>query len=213
MPRLLFSSLIKLTMADPTQDNLKNQRKVTPEDFALFLNTLSADAEEAGVCYARLHKKLVSLFNMKGISEPGSAADETIDRATLKISDGATVPDTYKYCMGIARNIARERRRSEQRESSAFLNFITDLANNSDEQVGRIQRILKPCFDQLAEEEQKLIQAYCQVLRGRARAEHRRQLAKAMNTTVLALRMRVTRLRSILAECVEKHSDDLLMSL
>jgi len=212
MARLLFSSLYKLTMTDPTQDNLKNQRKVTPEAFALFLHTLSADAEEAGVCYTRLHKKLVSLFKMKGISEPVSAADETIDRATLKISDGTPVPDTYKYCMGIARNIARERRRNEQREGSAFLNFITDLANNSDEQVERIQRILKPCFDQLADEEQKLIQAYCQVLRGRARAEHRRQLAKAMNTTVLALRMRVTRLRSILAECVEKHSDDPLLA-
>ena len=150
---------------------------------------------------------------MKGISEPTSAADETIDRAAIKISGGAPVPDADKYCMGIARNIARERWRAEQREGSAFINFIADLANHSDEQVERIQRILKPCFDELAVEEQKLIKDYCQVLHGQARAEHRRQLAKAMNTTVLALRMRVTRLRSILAECVEKHSNDPVLSL
>ncbi|HEX8456463.1 MAG TPA: hypothetical protein VF656_04000 [Pyrinomonadaceae bacterium] len=182
---------------------------MTPETFALFLGTLSPDAEEAGVRYTRLHEKLTGFFSMKGIAEPTSAADETIDRAAIKICEGAPVPDAAKYCIGIARNIARERWRHEQRESNAFLNFVADLADQSDEEVERIQRLLKPCFESLAVEEQSLIQAYCQVLRGRSRAEHRRQLAQDMKTTVLALRMRVTRLRGILTKCVEKHAKDL----
>ncbi len=48
--------------------------------------------------------------------------------------------------------------------------------------------------------------AYCKILRGRERAEHRRRLAEKMKTTVVALRMRVTRLRGILSDCVRKHS-------
>jgi hypothetical protein len=137
-----------------------------------------------------------------------SAADETIDRAALKISAGTPVPDAGRYCMGIARNIAKERYRREQRESSTFLAFIENLANTSNEQVERIYNILKPCFEELTVEEQNLLVAYCQVTQGRARAEHRRRLAETMKTTMLALRMRVTRLRSILTDCVKNRSNE-----
>lgn len=164
--------------------------------------------EEAGSRYTRLHERLVGFFKMKGISDPASAADETIDRASLKIVSGTPVPDTDKYCLGIARNIAKERYRRVQRESSVFLEFLGGLTDAADEQVERIYRVLKPCFEQLASEEQELLVAYCQVERGRARAEHRRRLAEIRKTTVLALRMRVTRLRNILTDCVKKHSLD-----
>ncbi len=176
------------------------------EALARFLESLSPDTEEAGRRYARLHEKLAGFFRLKGISDPANAADETIDRAAIKIIGGAPVPDVDKYCLGIARNITKERYRRVQRENSAFLKFIDNLADATNEQVERIYRILKPCFEQLASEEQELLQAYCQVLRGRARAGHRRQLAETMNTTVLALRMRVTRLRNSLTDCVRKRS-------
>ena len=167
---------------------------------------LSPDTDEAGRLYTRLHQKLTGFFSLKGISDPVNAADETIDRAAVKIATGATVPDVNKYCSGIARNIAKERFRRAQREDSTFQRFVENLASYSDEEVERIERILKPCFEELTPEDQSLLLDYCQVMRGRARAEHRRKLAEKLESTVLALRMRVTRLRSILAECVKKHS-------
>lgn len=193
-------------MIDSPQENSKKRRTVGREAFERFLELLSPDTEEAGRRYARLHEKLAGFFRLKGISDPASAADETIDRAAIKIIAGTPVPDAERYAMGIARNIARERYRSAQRDNSTFLKFIEDIANATDEQVERIYRLLKPCFEQLASEEQELLLAYCQVIRGRARAEHRRQLAVTMKTTVLALRMRVTRLRSSLKDCVRKRS-------
>jgi hypothetical protein len=195
-------------MIDSTQDNSKNRQKVDSGTFARFLEFLSRDTDEASRHYTRLHEKLVGFFRLKGISDPVSAADETIDRAALKLSAGTPVSDADKYCLGIARNIAKEKYRSARRENSAFLKFVENLPDASDEQVERIYRILKPCFDELAMEEQKLLTEYCQVMRGRARAEHRRQLAEAMKMTTLALRMRVTRLRSTLTECVRKRSNE-----
>ena len=108
---------------------------MNPEDFARFLNLLSSDAEEAARRYNCLHKKLAGFFSLKGLSDPGDAADETIDRAVLKIAAGAIVPDVEKYCFGIARNIVKERSRHLQREDSAFHKFIEDLSNSSAEQV------------------------------------------------------------------------------
>jgi hypothetical protein len=185
-------------------DDLGDRRKMSAEDFERFLGCLSPDAEEANRRYLRLHKKLVGFFGMKGISDADAAADETIDRAAVISRDGRSIPDMERFCIGIAKNIARERRRREQRESSGFLNFVRELSDNSDEQIERIQRILKPCFAQLAFEDQRLLEDYCGVLRGRARAEHRRRLAERLGTTVLGLRMRVTRLRGALAACVKK---------
>lgn len=184
-----------------------NRQAVGRETFARFLEFLSPDIDEAGHRYTRLHEKLVGFFRMKGISDPVSAADETIDRAAIKITAGTPVSDAEKYCLGIARNITKEKYRSAQRESSAFLKFIENLPDATGEQLERIYSILKPCFEELAVEDQKLLMEYCQVLRGRARAEHRRQLAETMKTTVLALRMRVTRLRSSLTDCIKKRSN------
>jgi len=194
-------------MTEPTHDKTKARQNVDPEAFARFLEFLSPDIEEAGHRYARLHEKLAGFFRLKGLSDPTSAADQTIDRAVLKINAVTPVPDVDKYCLGIARNLAKEKYRSAQRENSVFLKFIENLPDAANEQIERIYRILKPCFEQLAVEEQELLLAYCQVAQGRARAEHRRQLAEMMKTTVLALRMRVTRLRTILSDCVKKSSN------
>lgn len=179
---------------------------MNPEDFALFLKTLSPDPDEAGRFYNRLHRRLVGFFGLRGVSDPVTAADHTIDRAAVKIIAGAEVPDVDKYCLGFARNIAKERWRFEQRENSAFQQFVENMADNSDEEIERIQRLLKPCFGRLKSEEQNLLLEYCQLIRGRARAEHRRRLAEKMKTTVQGLRMQVTRLRAILLECIRRQT-------
>ena len=181
---------------------------MSPEDFARILALLSPDPEEAGRRYASLHKKLTGFFCMKGVSDPLTAADETFDRAVSKIGVGTIVPDVDKYCFGIARNVFKERLRVMRREYSAFQNFVEDLTSSSAEQVERIYSILKPCFELLAAEEQQLLMAYCHEIQGRARAEYRRQLAKTKKMTVLALRVRVTRLRNVLTDCVQKRSNE-----
>src|SRR6201986_4022530 len=180
------------------------------DDFSRFLELLSSSGggDDGCLCYIRLHRKLEGFFTMRGIRDAAGAADETIDRAVKKIAEGAPVPDAGKYCMGIARNIVRERLRREHRESKSFLKFIEDLDDGPREVVARINQILEPCFSVLAHDDKALLVAYCRVMRGSARAEHRRQLAASMNTTVTALRMRVNRLRETLTEWVERRSND-----
>lgn len=182
---------------------------MNPADFENFLNLLSSTSggEDGGSCYIGLHRKLERFFSLKGISDPGEAADATISVAVRRIAGGAPVPDAGKYCMGIARNIFRERLRTERRESEVFVKFLTALRDDDSGEVAAwIERVLRPCFESLAPKEQEFLVAYCRILHGRARAQHRRELAEEMNTTVTGLRMRVTRLREILTKCVEKGS-------
>ena len=180
---------------------------MSPEDFARFLERLSPDREEAGRRYLNLlNKRLVGFFGMKGVADPAEAAEETIERATAKIAAGAEVPDVEKYCLGVARNVALERWRLERREDAAFRGFVEAVAVDSSAEVERIERILKPCFDGLGGEDRELLLSYCRAPEGESRARQRRRLAEEMHTTMLALRIRVSRLRARLADCVEERS-------
>lgn len=183
-----------------------SRRAVSGEDFGRFLALLSPDPDEAGRLYTLLHRKLVGFFNTKGVSDPCGAADETIDRAVLKIADNTPVSDTNNFCLGIARYIVKERLRYTQREHSAFINFIKTLPTIPAEEMERFYGVLRYCFEKLPAPDQELLVAYCQVFRGRARADCRRRLAESMGLSVLALRMRVMRLRGVLTDCARKRS-------
>ena len=182
---------------------------MNPDAFARFLTLLAADPEETGRRYATLQDKLTGFFALKGISDPASAADETLDRAVTKIDTGVVVPDVDKFCFGFARNIAKERLRLMVRENSAFHNFMEAVTNHSNEQVERIYEILKPCFEQLTIDEQQILIEYCCQIRGRARAKHRRDLAERMNRSEGSVRIHVSRLRQTLAKCVQTRSHGL----
>src|SRR5205085_10553081 len=100
--------------------------------------SLTNGGEEGGRCYIRLHRRLEGFFTMRGVGDPAGAADATVDLAVKKIAAGTPVPDAGKYCMGIARNIARERLRHERRETKAFVEFLKELDDSSDERVAQI---------------------------------------------------------------------------
>lgn len=173
------------------------------DDLAPFLEALSPDQDEAGDRYVHIQKKLIGFFNMRGVSDPAKAADEVIKRAGIRVRGGADVPDMERYCLGIARNVAKEEWRREQRESAGFVDFIQSLANDTAEEVERIESILKPCFELLEEDDRELLAAYCRIAEGLSAAEHRRRLAGKVGKTMRALRTHVSRLRDKLAACVE----------
>lgn len=187
-----------------------------PDDFERFLESLSPDAEEAGRRYVQIHerlvgyfkRRLVGFFNMTGIFDPASAADETVERAAHRINRGAKVPNVERYCLGVARYIAKEKRRGGLREYKAVEQFMADLAKDSIEQVERIQHVLKPCFEQLEDEDRELLEVYCRIPEGQSAAEHRRRLAEKMGITVGALRIRVSRLRDRLDDCTRESSQN-----
>jgi DNA-directed RNA polymerase specialized sigma24 family protein len=181
---------------------------MSPDDFAQFLKRLSPDADEAERRYVSLQKKLIGFLGMRDVSDPARDAAETLDRAAVRISRGANVPDVVNYCIGIARNVASESWRRERREDTVFRRFIDSLADGSAEEVERIQHMLKPCFENLEAESQELLVSYCRIPEGQSHAEHRRRLSEKMGITVRALRTQVSRLRDRLEDCVEGRSEN-----
>ena len=162
------------------------------------------DPDEAGRRYLRLHQKLAGYFQFRGVADPIAAADEALDRAGRRIAEGAAVPDIDKFCLGIARFIIKEGWRFNNRESAAFLQFL----EQHDQATDKMDRfsLMKTCFEQLPQYERNLLNSYCAAPRGQARAQHRRELAERLGLTVSALRIRVTRLRQGLEDCLRELS-------
>jgi hypothetical protein len=171
------------------------------EALMRFLAALSKSEVEAGRLFGVLQNKLIGYFKMKGVSEPESAAGETIDRAALKLAVGVPIPDMQRFCFGIARNIAKEQLRKQVTELTANKGAMDNIHTDGSEEIDRINNVLAPCLKLLTSEDLILLSKYCADLRGKARADHRRALAAAEHTSAAALRVRITRLRNILQNC------------
>lgn len=195
-------------MPNNSSDNLDDQ-EVSAHPFTALLHFLChEDPDESNRKYLRLHQKLAGYFRLKGMSDPVRDADETLDRAGKKILEGAPIPDIDRFCMGIARNLVLERLRNQKREESAFFHFL-EHSHNDQSDVDRIANLMKPCFEMLPSQERDLLSSYCKIPAGLSRAEHRRHLAESLKSTIAALRIRVTRLRHELADCVKALSKNL----
>lgn len=191
-----------------SSDTQQDREGEKSQFFASLLTFLCPeDMDEASNRYLRLHQKLAGYFRLKGMYDPVNDADDALDRAAAKIVKGQDIPDIDRFCMGIARNIVHERLRLKKREESAFLKFLDYSQDKSTEaMVDRITNLMKPCFEQLPQDERNLLMSYCKVPPGVDRAEHRRQLAASLKSTISALRIRVTRLRRGLENCVKALS-------
>lgn len=169
------------------------------------------DMEEAHRRYLVLHKKLVGYFTLKGMSDPFTDADDTVARADEKIAKGKKVPDVTRFCMGIARNIVRERLREEKRKESAFREFwdTNKDKNTRAALLDQFTNLMRRCFKQLPKDDQSLLIAYCKGPSKTSLAEHRHRLAESHNWSIGALRIRITRLRVRLVECLKELSETL----
>lgn len=180
-----------------------------PNNFFPFLLAALCpdDPDEAYRRYLRLHEKLTGFFRSQGMYDPENDADDSINRAEEKLAKGHNVPDPTRFCMGIAKNIVHERRRAKLHEESAFLKFVENCQDKStDALVDKIMNLIKPCFEQLSMDDRDLLIAYCKVPSGPAGAEQRRQLAETRKSSISALRIRITRLRRELQNCVRGRS-------
>ena len=196
-------NVLILTLA-PKLGHASESKAELDQHFTILLEFLAPnDPEEAGRLYLRLHEKLEGYFRLRGVADPVGCADEVLDRAARRIAEGTEVPEINRFCLGIARFILKEQWRIDTRESQAFLRFLEQNESITEDELNRLS-LMRLCFDQLAQNDRELLNAYCAAPRGRARAEHRRNLAKARHSNVSAVRIRVTRLRRELDDCVRE---------
>lgn len=168
-------------------------RKVTREGFDHLLAWLHPDREEAGLVYEKIRRKLIRVFACRGCDSPEELADETIDRVAEKACDVAAgyLGDPALYFYGVARNICREYHKIRKVPTP----LPPEPAVESEE-----LDCLEACMEHLTEKNREMLLEYYQEDR-RAKIERRKLLADRYGLDMNALRIRLHRIRSAVAEC------------
>lgn len=181
--------------------NLSRQNwSVTEAGFNKLLEALDLDRQRAAEQYEHLRRSLIRYFDWRGCVEAETHADETIDRVIRKLSEGPKLDDLYTYALGVARNVARESIRAQQKEK-ALIGLSPMNAWTVDEDSENRFDCFENCLERLPSAKREFIVAYYEGSK-RAKIVNRQRLADKLGIPINRLRIQVHRIREKLEDCI-----------
>ena len=178
---------------------MKHERPVTQAAFDSLLSWLDPDRDAAALKYEQIRRRLITLFTCRGRPDAEDLADETINRVTLKAPQVAAdyVGDPSLYFYGVAQKVFLESLR--KRPPPAPAAPPPDPAEAEEAELEH--ECLDRCMGKQPEANRELLLAYYRD-DGRAKIDHRKEMASRLGVAQNALRIRVHRIRAAVQECV-----------
>ena len=169
---------------------------LSPAAFEGLLSALADNRDAAAVAYAELRQRIAGLFRWWGAADPDGLADLTLDRAARRLQEGASVErgEFGAYVRGVARMVFYETARQP-----APLSLDRDPIAEVDTTAEAALSCLDGCLGSLSSDDRQLVLRYYE---GSNPIAVRQQLARALNISPTALRLRTHRIRLRLEACV-----------
>ena len=176
---------------------------LTEQGLSAVLALFATDPDRAAVHYEAVRVRLIKFFSWQGVLAAEECADEAIDRLARRLSEGERIQasDPARYVQGVARNVLREHRAREARDTRHRSLWPRDALAPPPEAEAPRAACLERCLGELAAEDRRLVLEYYQGTGGE-RIAHRQELAARLGLAVPALRVRMHRLRVRLEACV-----------
>lgn len=186
---------------------MKSNLAITQERFEDLLAWLDSDRDGAGHKYEEIRRSLVKIFAWRKCSDAEAMADATINIVAQKACQlrGSYEGKPHLYFYGVARNLIREYQHNgtmmvalddaDPRDSS--------VVDDTDDEVEETDACLGKCLDTLGSRDRELVLAYYQK-DGQEKIDLRRELAQDRGIDTNALRVRMHRMRGLLAGCIER---------
>lgn len=204
-----------LTYPVPASLPRHRRSELTRDSLAALLAFLDPEPERAGAQYVRLQAKLTRFFQGRGCGIAAELADETLNRAGIRLAGGEQIRDLTSYLSGVARNVLHEFQTHREkyflqleelslREHPLVIHEAMNELSEAEERIERMLGCLEQCLSEMAADNRNLLFEYYQDER-RVRIEHRRLMATRLGITLCALRIRVWRMREALEREVCKR--------
>jgi DNA-directed RNA polymerase specialized sigma24 family protein len=189
---------------DVPKTRLKKEWVLTKEAFDRFLATLDRDRDKAGEKYEDIRLKLLKYFQWCGSDVPDIDADETINRVTRRIEEGANIYNLNGYIYGVAKLVQTESLKRRNRKQELDEGNLVELSSKGiDAEAAQWQECLERCLGYLSDEDREIITEYYR----HEKAEKvicRKRLAARLGVSLNTLRVKMHRQRLNLEECVEE---------
>jgi len=177
---------------------------LTRRAFDGLLHALDPDKGLAAQRYEWLRRRLILFFLARGVLDAEARADETLDRVSRRIDEGAEVRDLGRFAYGVARLVCSESLRRDRRQRAAVRRTARPAVAAPAEDPAPVPQVcVRRCMALLREEERALIVRYYDG-QGAALATERRALADSLGLSPAALRLRMHRIRRALEPCVRR---------
>jgi DNA-directed RNA polymerase specialized sigma24 family protein len=169
-----------------------------------LLTRLGPERDSAGAEYEVLRRRLIKYFEWRGCSDSEDQADMVLTRVARKLEVGEIVVNIQSYALGVARFVLREH---FAMPAVAPLDMAA-LATTADDQRAPEapddrHNCLERCLEKLPAQSRALVLRYYEG-EGGAKITIRHAMAREMEITELALRLRVFRARGTLEECMHR---------
>jgi len=175
------------------------------ENFNELLDWLDPDREVAAEKYLQLRQGLEKIFFWEHCLDPEGLTDQAIDRVVKNLPELRQnyEGDPQRYFFGVAKNLVREHRRFIINQTTLDDSAADKPIETKDEIIELREDCLDSCLNTLNSEQRKLILSYYKDTK-RAKIEHRAQLAKGLGLSTEALRVRTSRIRVSLNQCLKQ---------
>ena len=164
--------------------------------FDRLLAILDDDRDAAAEAYGQLRHRVVGLLRWWGAVDPDALADLALDRAARKLQEGASVEreDFGAYVRGIARMVFYE---AARKPAPVMLEHDPVAERQHTDETPFA--CLDECLGTLSADDRRLVLRYYE---GANQVAVRQELARQLNVSPTALRIRTHRLRVRLESCV-----------
>jgi DNA-directed RNA polymerase specialized sigma24 family protein len=184
---------------------------LTSKGLNLILSKLNDNPAKSADEYMTLHLKVEKYFEWQDRgrwqADYSALADETLDRVAKKLEEGVEIEKSiFSYALGIARFVWLEYMRDHPLPND--IDSIPEpvaLKPEPEPESDLRLACLRSCLAQIPkdDEERKLILDYYRK-NGEKIKERRKSLAASLGTNTNALKVRMTRLREKLKNCIGK---------
>lgn len=175
-----------------------------------LLQWLCTDRESAGQKYEHVRRTLIRVFAGRKCYHAEELADETLTRVANKARTLAVTyeGDRFLYFYGVAKNVYHEYLKRLARESASDESQMRNgrgliaqtAAEESDESDARLECLLN-CLRSLPDEQREIVTKYYDEQKS-ANINNRKALAERYRLSMNALRLKASRLRKLLRQCV-----------
>jgi len=180
---------------------MKKDWNLTQEALDALLAWLDSDREKAGEKYALIQLRLIRFFVSRCCLDAENQADKVINIVTNKVKELANYEgDKALYFYGVAKKVFLEYRPPKIPDPPPD---STDNENDTEEEFARLDE----CLEELSHDDRWLILSYHQDEK-QAKIQNRKRLARQLDITMNALRIRITRTLKQLRRCMENDLEE-----
>lgn len=177
---------------------------LTPIAWAEFISHLAEDEEQAGLEYERLRNLAIKFFAWRGVPDPITLANITLDRVIRKYSEGVSIVNLNGYVRGVAVHVYQEWLKGPVETDELPEDLQTEEDDPEGQEADELRmECMRQCVTALPPEERTLLYEFFEG-RGRERAQRREELARSKSLTRSGLGTLVHRIRKRLKECRDR---------